>query len=464
MRRSYKSFVKSLDAKRSSINNTPLLAEKNKESIQAPKKASENKKTIVVSHYDDNQPISLSLPESLCLDHKVIENSQVEDHSTINKPHQHGINNPIEDAIILSETHATTKSIEPYSDANNYFEAEDEHLKKHNHKEETLITAKSLETVTPNQDTQNNENPSQDLPNLDEINKLEDQRFEDDLRSIMEQKQPKDKQREQNNSSETEKNKDQGITNESDEAFKNKLNDRHAIFDQIAQSMQMANTYDFGAIAMNKKLDSLEEETNEDFTQKIQNLLQDDKEEDKEKPAYTSNNEDKDKILTEDFLEDINTLNALSSEQSKTHQDYAEDAFVLKDSHKLKTEAPPQTPAETSKQIKLSEQSSFNSTISIKHRYLKSRVFSATGGTVAVTIDSNWVPEGCSDLSHLNVYLTQEINWGIDDQKGTKLFRIGTSDTQTWSGLPSGNYYLTFFFANNTNPHCELQGTIHVIT
>ncbi|OEK08225.1 hypothetical protein A8C32_01815 [Flavivirga aquatica] len=443
-----------------------------KKSVVPNKKVIGNKKTIVISHYDDNQPVSLSLPESLCFNEELNEAEEPQEKQSVNVSYQSSVyNDGIEDAVILSEPPYTqAKNLEPYSDANSYFEIEHEALQENNNKPKKELTTKSLnipfqehkheESITL-QEVQNNESQPIEIPQLSEEEKLADKKFEDDLRSILAQKQTNDRQREQGNPAEAEKNKDHGIADPSDEAFKKKLNERHAIFDQIAQSMQMANTYDFGAIAMSKKLDSLEEETNEDFTQKIQDLLEEDKK--KDKPSYAGKKEDEDKVLTEDFLEDINKLNELSAVQSKKKEHFTEDAIILEDYSIPENKDVNKTNSPV-KKVNLSKQSSFDSTISIKHRYLKSRVFSVTDGTVAVTIDSNWIPEDCSKHTHLNVTLTQDIDWEVDSEKATKKFKIGTADTQTWSGLPSGNYYLTFFFINNTNPHCELRGTVKVIT
>ena len=139
------------------------------------------------------------------------------------------------------------------------------------------------------------------------------------------------------------------------------------------------------------------------------------------------------KILTKDFLKDLDKLNEMESQSTNT-----------------------------TKRRKLSTQSSFTSTISIKHRYLKSRVFAVNGSTVEVMINSNWNPINCSKLTELNVTLTKSIDYWPDSEQSTKKFRIGGSDTKTWNNLESGNYYLTFYFINNTNPNCELSGSIEV--
>ncbi|WAC02654.1 hypothetical protein N7U66_02935 [Lacinutrix neustonica] len=176
------------------------------------------------------------------------------------------------------------------------------------------------------------------------------------------------------------------------ETIEDKLKNDHAIFDKIAQSMEMASSYDLGSIAMDKKFDFLEKETDKDFTKKIHELLEEDapkkKEtiEDAESVGHETEKkeaapEDSDKIETKDFLNDLDKLNAIEANHKKE---------VL----------------ET-----LSSQSSFNSTINIKHSYLKSRVFAVSGSTVEVQIDSNWTPLNCSTLNELHVTLTRSVDY-----------------------------------------------------
>lgn len=107
-------------------------------------------------------------------------------------------------------------------------------------------------------------------------------------------------------------------------------------------------------------------------------------------------------------------------------------------------------------------QSSFNSTISIKHSYLKSRVFKVKGKIVKVTIDSHWIPPKSNNIRELYVVLTHVKDYWFDSNKGEKTFAIGKKDTKTWTELTPGNYYLEFHVAD-TNPHTELKGTIEVI-
>lgn len=462
-KRSYKSL--GMDFK---SNGT--VASKKGATILKAKTKSKKKAAILVSHYDDNQHISLSLPESLCSDHVVAEaHDSVKTHHVSHSVQQFKNCDTIQDAEIISESQSVP-NVTPYSDANNYFMAEaEEEIQEEDTKNRFIasqtVETSSQETNVSSQSPENITNQETEVSESIDIDQEADRRFEEDLKAILNQKKTREKQNPQQGTSDTAKSKDNGVSDPSDEAFKQKLDNRHAIFDQISQSMKMADTYDFGAIAMNKTLDHLEEETNEDFTQKIQDILENDEAQKEAKPDYAKDKKSDSKILTEDFLEDMNTLKDMSAEQTKKEQDFAEDAVILDEQKQAVEELPKseETVADMPKKQELSKQSSFDSTISIKHRYLKSRIFSVTSGTVSVTIDAHWVAN-CADISHLNVSLTRDINWGIDREQGTKQFKIGQSDTHSWSDLPEGNYYLTFFFAANTNPHCELSGTINVVT
>ncbi|NMH88788.1 hypothetical protein [Flavivirga algicola] len=348
-KRSYKSFVMNFSVNKAKKKHRSVSKNDNRVVLE-PKMESKKKATIVVSHYDENQSISLSLPESLCSDHspndETYGNQNNNGTSISQQPKRY---DNIEDAIIVSGSQSVSSNTEPYSDANNYFIAAHDELEDDEDKNKAFLLAKSVD-VSPQetqqeqevkgennpQEAQNTESQVEEVQNPIELDREADKKFEEDLRAILSQKTTNDKKREQNDPAEASKNKDNGIVDESDEAFKKELKNRHAIFDQIAQSMKMADAYDFGAIAMNKKLDSLEEETNEDFTQKIEEVLN--REEEKERPSYSGKREDDNKILTEDFLEDINKLNELSSEQSENSQDFAEDAIILEDTTEPKKE------------------------------------------------------------------------------------------------------------------------------
>lgn len=412
-----------------------------------PKLATNQPEEAPSGHYDKNEKIELVLPQSLSYDI---------DDTALSHAHSYDAQPPIQaQESPLNYEEVTEEKNEDYSTANAYFE-----------KEEELVKQKPIQqAVNPTQkNTQDKGDPKnegvkaheavvvqpEDL--LDKEAILEqDKKFEEDIKTILTGKKQFDQARIEKDPEEAIKDQNHGVFNKKDnQAIEDKLKNDHAIFDKIAQSMEMASSYDLGSIAMDKKFDFLEKETDKEFNKKIHELIEEDvpkkKEaiedtesvahgpEKKEEPTEDSNKppEDSNKIETKDFLNDLDKIKTIEANHKKE---------VL----------------ET-----LSSQSSFNSTISIKHRYLKSRVFAVMGSTVEVKIDSSWTPSNCSILNELNVTLTRAIDNGPDDEKGTKQFRIGGPDTKTWNDLESGNYYLTFFFANDTNPNCELIGTIAV--
>lgn len=107
-------------------------------------------------------------------------------------------------------------------------------------------------------------------------------------------------------------------------------------------------------------------------------------------------------------------------------------------------------------------QRAFSSTISINHRYLKSRNFSVSGGTVSVTISATWDrgPAHCSG-TEFQVTLRKD-DLVFDDDLGTRNFPVGSRHTETWSDLSSGTYYLEISRNDPEIGHCILQGSIDV--
>jgi len=446
--------------------------------VSSPKMAA---KETIVAHYDDHTPISLSLPQSLSLTQEFDDNM-----NTYSQHRNHSLSLDIDDDF--------------YSDANAYFKADQDSSSladQDNHSFNRFTKSKSVDVLgettnetTPVDDISKNDqkvivNNNEDsevveaivVPNGKKIVE-QDRKFEEDLKVIMEGKKIFDKERVKKDPAEAIKEKNHGMMEKSDDDKKleDKLKNDHAIFDKIAQSMEMANSYDLGNIAMDKKFDSLEEETDTNFSKKIHDFLDGNKkneagkdenndedqfiddavemkkkgrindiedeaarvvDKEKEAPSYIKK-EDDDKVLTKDFLKDLDKLDKLD---------------------KLESES-----TNTTEDEKLSTQSSFTSTISIKHRHLKSRVFAVSGSTVEVMINSHWNPINCSKLTELNVTLTKSIDYWPDSEQNTKKFRIGGPDTKIWNNLESGNYYLTFYFVNNTNPNCELSGSIEVKT
>lgn len=387
----------------------------------------------------------------------------------------------VEDAVIIDEKE---KDEDLYSEANTYFQAEAMEKKKAIPFEEdaTELYADDVLKKKTNVDTPANSVESQDSVSNEEVlaahsetEDVENKKFEEDLQAIFAKKKVSDSEKAKLDPSESAKNKSKGVRNKPvEEELQEKMKDNHAIFDKIAQSMNMANAYDFGSIAMNKKFDDLEAETSEDFTKKVTELIGDEEEKEKEKetPSYIPQKKD-DNVLTEDFLKDIDKLNNMSSEKSKNEID-AEDATIINETEDT-TETPKKVidavePKKEEEGVivekdepKFSKQSSFNSTISIKKRNLKSRVFPVSN-FVELTVDSEFIPSDCKSYSHINVTLTK-VNTLFDDEISTKHFEIGVGGvTKKWSGLESGDYFLRFWFTENINHNCELTGSVQVKT
>ena len=106
----------------------------------------------------------------------------------------------------------------------------------------------------------------------------------------------------------------------------------------------------------------------------------------------------------------------------------------------------------------------FSSTMTICHRILKSRTFKVSQGSVSVIADAKWIGPGTKQCGAA-VYpmtLTKKRPYWFDSERGSCNFRVNRADIQTWTNVPSGDYYLTIW-PNNTNPYCCLNGTIKVL-
>ena len=109
----------------------------------------------------------------------------------------------------------------------------------------------------------------------------------------------------------------------------------------------------------------------------------------------------------------------------------------------------------------------FSSTMEICHRLLKSRTFSVSDGCLTAIADAHWEGPGVGasqescGASTYPMTLTEE-GLIFDSERESCEFRVDRSDIRTWTGVPSGDYYLTIW-PNNTNPHCCLIGTIQVL-
>ncbi|WP_437823689.1 eCIS core domain-containing protein [Tenacibaculum mesophilum] len=105
----------------------------------------------------------------------------------------------------------------------------------------------------------------------------------------------------------------------------------------------------------------------------------------------------------------------------------------------------------------------FDSTISIRHRYLKSREFQVSNGNVTLTSNAQW-DRGTDNCGSGNYWvILHEKGIIYDSSYDEKTFSVTRSNTGNWSGLPDGTYYITFHVPS-TNPHCVLQGDVSVRT
>ncbi|MBC9794796.1 hypothetical protein [Sinomicrobium weinanense] len=307
----YKSFVMNYGSRPEEKNGGDTVAQKE---VEEPQKAGG---AIEIAHYDDHTPISLTLPESLIKDDTQQANEYEDDEN------EKSSNTPLR---------AYPQSSEEYSDANAYFLAERENDPVYDdyagaqeeYKEEATPAGDTAPEAGTAEDDDDNTREESHTDRAEEAvvtepedEKERDKKFKDDLWAIMEHQKDYQNYQEKAMPSKPGASPQENPGAENEDTGVKKTKNEHAIFDKIAQSMQMANTYDFGAIAMEKKFDTLEKETNTDFSKKIKELL-DEQENDKEakKPSYV-NTEDEDKVLTEDFLDDIDMLNKLSAEKSK---------------------------------------------------------------------------------------------------------------------------------------------------
>ena len=104
------------------------------------------------------------------------------------------------------------------------------------------------------------------IPEIPSLDIDEDKAFEDDLKSILTHKKKYDRQQKQMIDIASEDT--QRRTNARPSAPKEKMENEHAIFDKISQSMKMANTFDLGSIALEQRFDKFDQELDHEETQK----------------------------------------------------------------------------------------------------------------------------------------------------------------------------------------------------
>ena len=226
-----------------------------------PEIVKNNEHNQVSGHYDKNEKITLSLPQSLSF---IEEDFNSQSYSQKTKFYQDKNHS---EAYTLDNEEVE----ESYSDANAYFEEENNFIKQQSNqiKSEESKTDTIKKEVSTNDEEQTHDavvvSSDEILDNESIIE--QDKMFEEDIESILNEKKQFDKERIEKNPEEAIKDKNHGLFNKKDDqAIEDKLKNDHAIFDKIAQSMEMASSYDLGAITMDKKFDSLEKETDKDFT------------------------------------------------------------------------------------------------------------------------------------------------------------------------------------------------------
>jgi len=105
----------------------------------------------------------------------------------------------------------------------------------------------------------------------------------------------------------------------------------------------------------------------------------------------------------------------------------------------------------------------FKAPFRIKTRLPSTRIFPVTGGKVTVTTRSTrWDRPSACPIRSFTVRLWRNVDWWFDDNHGARTFPVvAGSHTETWTGLPAGDYYLEID-VGSTNPNCVLSGEIEV--
>ena len=472
----HKSFVLgSLSNRKKTSLKKPPSIRKRREAVRPSPKIQDG--PTIIAHYDKDESISLSLPQSLVAAFE-LECDYIDSDNASNRSH------PVGHSLSQSDSELD------YSEANDYFsEAQSEEIMESSDPSKNT----SNESTRDISETQNNKNISTEdnrkldvstkneknngskhqiaIPESDKIRE-EDLKFQNDLKAIMEGKKAFDKDREKKDSSKISKNKGRVEKKGTEEnEIEEKLKNEHAIFDKIAQSMEMADTYDFGSIAMDKKFDDLEKDTDEEFSKKLHALIEEgNKKELKNETGKVSKISEQDlknkwkSEINEDAKGDLKSEKKAAIKTNQKDGEHGNRADNPTDEDSISDANISDSSEQVDSAHDLAKQASFSSTISIKNRNLKSRVFRISNGSLNVMIDSHWNPPGCSTIPELNVTLSERNSIMPDADHGTQRFRIGGPDTHSWSNLPDGDYYLTFFFNTNTNPHCQLTGSIIVTT
>ncbi len=111
---------------------------------------------------------------------------------------------------------------------------------------------------------------------------------------------------------------------------------------------------------------------------------------------------------------------------------------------------------------------SFDSTLKICRRLLKSRNFNVSHGKLEVDLNADWLdatsgdpadPAACP-MTQYHVTL-EKVGRVFNSDIGTGDVNVGKATTLTWTSLEAGEYFLTIW-TNYDNPNCCLTGTISV--
>ncbi len=274
-------------------------------------------KEVISGHYDTGEAISLSLSNDFDNEEDIYDDYELEE-SFSDYADELGDSTYIEEDYFSDANSDTNNDIEDedsYSDANAFFV--DEAMAKPMKHESSPKKDKETAIAT-------NQKRLNELAVFDKLEDTteEDKKFENDVKAIMSGKKIFDNEKIQNNPKEASKYKNHGLKDKSVKDVADKMKAEHAIFDKIAQSMDMANSYDLGTIAMAKKFDELEKDTNDVFNENVKNIIN------KEKPTKQElidkksvNDTKEEKVLTEDFLTDIDKINKKKFTQENSIED-----------------------------------------------------------------------------------------------------------------------------------------------
>ena len=109
------------------------------------------------------------------------------------------------------------------------------------------------------------------------------------------------------------------------------------------------------------------------------------------------------------------------------------------------------------------EEEQFLARFQIRQRLPMSRLFPVSSGSVTVRSTAGWDrPAQCAQrASTYSITLWRQVDWWWDENHGTKTFPTRGTATATWSGLPSGTYYVELY-VGNSDTNCILVGELDI--